>query len=84
MPGTKGGIDVIILALGSAGVFTAAVEFFRAWLQRDRTRSLEVTHTVDGREETIVIRGEAISDDVVATLASAVGRRLDEGDGAAV
>jgi hypothetical protein len=34
VPGKKGGVDVIILALGSAGAISAAVEVIRMWLGR--------------------------------------------------
>ena len=34
VPGTKGTVDQLILALGSAGAFTAAVDVVRAWLAR--------------------------------------------------
>lgn len=40
--GKKGDVSTIILALGSAGAITAAVEIVRAWLARDQTRSLRV------------------------------------------
>jgi|SRR6266566_1759601 len=40
--GAKGGADQLILALGSAGVFTAVVECLRAWLGRDRDRRIDV------------------------------------------
>ncbi|MGH3826446.1 MAG: effector-associated constant component EACC1 [Pseudonocardiaceae bacterium] len=42
-PGAKGAAGEVILALGSAGAVTAAVECFRAWLRRDKTRTLTVT-----------------------------------------
>jgi hypothetical protein len=42
-PGSKGGPEAIILALGSAGAFTAAIQVFRAWLARERSRQLTVT-----------------------------------------
>lgn len=80
VPGTKGGIELIVIALGSAGAFTAAVEFFTVWLRRDRTRSLEITHTVDGRQETIRISGESISNEVLGKLAVAAAGRLDTRD----
>ena len=41
--GSKGGFETIILALGSAGAITAAVEIFKAWLSRDRGRNLKIT-----------------------------------------
>ncbi|MFW9780638.1 MAG: hypothetical protein ACFFE8_17480 [Candidatus Heimdallarchaeota archaeon] len=37
--GRRGGVETIILALGSAGAITAAVEIFKAWLGRDQSRS---------------------------------------------
>jgi hypothetical protein len=40
VPGTKGSVDELILTLGSAGVFTTAVDVLRAWLARDKTRSV--------------------------------------------
>jgi Effector Associated Constant Component 1 len=43
--GTKGSIDSLVLALGSAGVFTTALDVLRAWLARDKTRSVELTYT---------------------------------------
>src|SRR5262249_31093413 len=41
-PGQKGATETLILALGSAGAFQAAVTVFRAWLARDRSRSLRL------------------------------------------
>lgn len=75
-PGRKGGLESVIVALGSAGAFTAAVEYFRAWLARDKTRSLQITHTVDGRTETLSIRGDAIDQSSLQVLADAAARAL--------
>lgn len=75
-PGTKGGVESVIVALGSAGAFTAAVEYFRAWLGRDRTRTLQISHTVDGRTETVSIRGDAIDQSSLHLLAEAAARTL--------
>ncbi|MGH8905542.1 MAG: effector-associated constant component EACC1 [Egibacteraceae bacterium] len=80
-PGTKGGFETVVLALGSAGAFAAAVEYFRAWLGRDRTRSIQITHTVDGREETFAIHGEAIDNAVLQALAAAIGSAVAGRDG---
>src|SRR5262245_42309357 len=49
VPGRKGGIEEVILALGSAGVFTNAITAFRSWLKRDRGRELKLKATVDGK-----------------------------------
>jgi Effector Associated Constant Component 1 len=76
MEGTKGGLEAVILALGSAGVFTATVEYLRAWLGRDRTRTLEVSWTVDGRTQTVSVRGEAIDQSALRTIAEAAAARI--------
>ena len=78
VPGTKGVVETVILALGSAGAFTAAVECFRAWLRRDRTRSLEISWWGDGRQERVVIRGDAIDSAALHAVAEAMSRRLGE------
>lgn len=75
-PGTKGTVDTIILALGSAGVFTAAVECFKAWLSRDRSRKLELTVSVDGREEKYTLEGTAVDDAAYERLAELVRGRI--------
>lgn len=55
--GTKGDVVVaVILALGSSGVFTAAVEVFKAWLARDRTRSLSILVKDGDSRRQLVIR----------------------------
>src|SRR5690349_6701267 len=51
VPGTKGIIESVVLALGSAGAFSAAVTCFKAWLARDKWRRLVVSWIHDGREE---------------------------------
>ncbi|MGH9149319.1 MAG: effector-associated constant component EACC1 [Acidimicrobiales bacterium] len=74
--GTKGGVAQVILALGSAGAFTAAVEYFRAWLGRDRTRRLEVSWEVDGERQSVSVQGDAIDQSAIRALAEAAARRL--------
>ena len=78
VPGQKGGVETIILALGSAGAITAMVEVVKAWLGRDRSRSLEIT-TVDeaGGRRTVTVHGEQIDD---ATLREAVKALARPGD----
>lgn len=75
-PGTKGAVDTVILALGSAGVFTAAVECFKAWLSRDRSRKLELTVSVDGREEKYTLVGTGVDDAAYERLADLVRGRI--------
>jgi hypothetical protein len=78
VPGKKGGVDVIILALGSAGAISAAVEVIRMWLGRDRSRSVEIT-TVDdvqGRR-TVTVRGESIDNETIREAVRALGGQGD-------
>lgn len=78
VPGSKGGAEAIVLALGSAGVFTAAVEMARSWLGRDRSRSLEITYLVDGQEQRVTVRGDAVSDEAVQAVADAAAKQIGE------
>jgi hypothetical protein len=66
--GHKGGIETVILALGSAGAINAAVEIFKAWLGRDRTRRLRFSTIKDGKEETVVVTGEGMSEETIKEL----------------
>jgi hypothetical protein len=76
-PGKKGGGETIILALGSAGAISAMVEVIKAWLGRDRSRSLEIA-TVDGHgRRSILIRGVQVDD---ATMRAAVEKLVRPGD----
>lgn len=77
--GTKGGVATVILALGTAGAFTAAADYLRAWLGRDKSRRLEMSWTVDGRREDITITGDAIDEQAFNTLAAAAAAHLRPG-----
>jgi membrane-associated two-gene conflict system component 1 (EACC1) len=66
--GRKGGIEEIIVALGTAGVFSAAVTAFRAWLARDRGRSLRIRTKVDGKEKVFEVSGTAADDATLKEL----------------
>jgi hypothetical protein len=46
--GTKGAADQLIIALGSAGAFQAAVDCLRAWLGRDRDRRIDLRWEENG------------------------------------
>lgn len=64
--GHKGGVETIILALGSAGAITAMVEVVKAWLGRDRTRSLKITRVdAAGGRRTITVHGEQVDDETM-------------------
>ena len=77
-PGAKGLVETVIMALGSAGAFTAAVDCLRAWLSRDRTRRIELTWSVDGHEERMVLQGTAIDQATFDRLAELVRTRAAE------
>ncbi|MFF2641745.1 hypothetical protein ACFVUB_18065 [Streptomyces niveus] len=75
-PDTKGASSQLILALGSAGALTAAVNCFRAWLRRDKTRTLTVTWDDDGTEQTVTVTGDGIDQASFQALAEGIGKRL--------
>jgi len=61
-PGKKGDVSSVIVALGSAGAFAATLDFFKAWLSRDRSRSVLITYTLpDGRSQTLTVDADADS-----------------------
>ena len=74
--GTKGSASHIVLSLGSAGVLTAAVEFLKAWLGRDQTRSLKVTWTADGGLQSVELSGTDLNKDVVDGVQQALAKGL--------
>jgi Effector Associated Constant Component 1 len=74
-PGAKGATTDIILALGSSGALTAAVTMFKAWLDRDKTRTLDIEWTDGDRRRTLSIRGTDVGEDTFDELVKAAGRR---------
>lgn len=76
VPGQKGGAEAIILALGTAGVFSSAVEALRQWLGRERTRSLTITMD-DGTGSTrrFTVRGSELDRNSFRDLADAAIRQ---------
>ena len=76
-PDHKGGLDTLVLALGSAGAFQAAVAVFRAWLARDRSRRLRLVVTdAEQREHSVEISGDSIDSRTFTAVAEVVARRL--------
>jgi hypothetical protein len=75
-PGSKGAVASIVLTLGSAGAFTAAAEFLKSWLERDRTRVIKAAWTEDGQPVTIELSGDGIEKGTLDRLASAVEARI--------
>jgi hypothetical protein len=75
-PGAKGTIDEVILALGSSGALTAAVECFRAWLQRDKSRSIDLRWDEDGVERHVTFSGDNVDAATVKEIARAAAARV--------
>lgn len=66
--GAKGGPETIILALGTSGAFTFALNVIREWLRRDRSRSLHVAWTSDGVRRQLTLQAEATDSDTFKEL----------------
>lgn len=62
VPGKKGGVEEIILALGSSGAITAAITIFRAWLARSADRSIEIEGKVGDRAVKLKLSGQNIDE----------------------
>jgi hypothetical protein len=74
--GTKGALIEVIIALGTAGAFTATVECLRAWLGRDRHRRVELRWEEGGVQRTVTLTGEAIDSQTVREIAKAAVNRV--------
>ncbi|MFE6157074.1 hypothetical protein [Streptomyces sp. NPDC057889] len=78
-PGRKGDAGTMMLALGTSGALTATVACFRAWLARDKTRTLTIVWTDEaGAERTVQVSGDNIDQASFQALAEGVRRRLGE------
>lgn len=82
VPGTKGTVDTVILALTSASTLSAATACFRGWLNRDKSRTISVSWTVDDREEHVSITADAMDGEATRELMRALGRRIAREQGA--
>jgi hypothetical protein len=69
--GAKGTVDQLIIALGSAGAFEAAVGCFRSWLARDRDRRIEVRWDESGAERSVTLTGDAVDVETMREIAKA-------------
>jgi hypothetical protein len=74
-PGRKGTVDDLIVALAGSGALTAVVECIRAWLERDRNRSVEVRWDEGGVERRVTVRGEGVDAATVQEIARAAAAR---------
>lgn len=71
-PGTKGDLGSIVLALGSAGAFAAAVEVIKAFVDRDRGRTVRLSWHQDGRLESFEVGGQGIDDALLERVVGAL------------
>jgi hypothetical protein len=74
--GAKGAIDQLIIALGSAGAFSSAVDCLRTWLERDRDRRINVRWDENGVERSVTLTGEAVDVKTVREIAKAAVERV--------
>ena len=76
--GTKGSLDQLVLTLGSAGVFTTALDMLRIWLARDKTRSVELTYTDrDGKTQQLSVTATRADADALAPVIAAVAGQIE-------
>ena len=68
MADTKGTVDQLILSVGSAGGFTAAVEMVRAWLARGRGRKVALEFFPGGSVKRCELSGGAEDEAQIARL----------------
>jgi hypothetical protein len=77
-PGTRGGAVEVILALGTSGALVSAVQVFRSWLARDKTRTITASWTdEDGKEQRFTLTGENIDQQSLAMLSESIGRMIE-------
>ncbi|WP_426562069.1 effector-associated constant component EACC1 [Angustibacter sp. McL0619] len=78
-PGHKAGAESLIIALGTSGAITAAVEVIRAWLSRDRSRQLKLTFREGNREVSVEVDGTTVSDSAMTSALTSALERLPHG-----
>jgi hypothetical protein len=77
LSGKKGSVDQIILALGSADVFTTALAMFKVWLARDKTRSLKANWIDEnGIERSVTFSADNAGPTTLAPLIEAVAAQV--------
>jgi hypothetical protein len=74
--GAKGGLDQLVVALGSAGAFGATVECFRAWLARDKDRRIDVRWDDNGVEHHVTLTGTSMDAASAQEIAKAAAARV--------
>lgn len=71
----RGAGDQIVVALGSAGAFSAAASCLRAWLGRDASRRIDVGWDAAGAGHLVTLTGAAADVQVVREIARAMVSR---------
>ncbi|HWC69258.1 MAG TPA: hypothetical protein VG478_14410 [Acidimicrobiales bacterium] len=74
--GTKGALDSILLSLTSAGALTAAVELLKGWLARDRSRTVKVAWSADGKLQELELSGAQVDPAAFDQVVRAVAQQL--------
>lgn len=69
--GMKGGFESIVVALGTGGAITAAVDLFKAWLSRDQSRCLKVKFGEGAEAREFELTGVSINEDVLQQFVKA-------------
>ena len=78
VPGAKGAVDQLVIALGSAGAFQAAVQCFRAWLGRDRDRRIELKWDDGGVKRSITLTGDSMDTATIRDLAMLAAKQAGD------
>jgi hypothetical protein len=74
--GAKGALDAIVLPLASAGALTGMVEMLKAWLGRDRSRSVKVKWSAEGKVQELELSGNRVDDGAFNGVVRAVTEQL--------
>lgn len=74
--GHKGTLETLIIALGSSGAITAAVELFKVWTQRDRNRCLHLTIKNGEQTTKFELDGTSANDDTMQSVMVAALQRV--------
>jgi hypothetical protein len=74
--GAKGFLDTIVLPLASAGAVTGTIEMLKAWLGRDRSRSVKVTWAADGGVQQLELAGNSVDDAEFDRIVNSVAQQL--------
>ncbi|MEU6857886.1 hypothetical protein AB0B28_03270 [Glycomyces sp. NPDC046736] len=75
--GTRGVLETVVLALLSPAAIAGGVACFKAWIGRDKTRSLKVSWSEGDTDRHITLTGENIDQRSMQSLAESIGRTLE-------